>query len=204
MNDRQVQTILNRLGFPCGAADGVIGPRTRAATARFQLACNLPGHDKLVVDGIPGAKTKAALDSANKTGRLSRHFWISELRSKGDGTAYVHRDLLAQLERLRSAVGRPVPIISAYRDVAHNRRVGGASQSQHTFGAATELRGRVSGGVYSGQYAGRAADIPSGLVTLSRARSLRLFTGLGYRGAWVTHVDVRTGRSTAAPATWPY
>jgi zinc D-Ala-D-Ala carboxypeptidase len=163
METSELQHHLNRLGFDAGQVDGQFGPQTATATARFQLACALPGHN-LVVDATPGPRTWAALD-ATGPGRLSPHFNVSELRTRTraggpkDGTCWVHRDLLHALESLRGRVGRPLPIVSGWRDVAHNRRVGGASRSQHTFGAATELeaiRGRLARRALLN--AGRAAD----------------------------------------------
>lgn len=55
---RELQQVLNCLGFDCGAADGVFGAKTKTAVERFQKA------HKLTVDGIVGARTWAALDSA--------------------------------------------------------------------------------------------------------------------------------------------
>lgn len=50
------------------------------------------------------------------------------------------RDHAFKLERLRHAVGdRPIPIISWYRHPAYNRRVGGASRSQHINAIATDI-----------------------------------------------------------------
>ena len=206
MGTAELQDRLNRLGMDAGVVDGIMGPKTRTATARFQVACALPGHH-LVVDGIPGPRTWAALVEATDGMRLSPHFSVSELRTRTraggpkDGTCWVHRDLLRALEELRTAVGRPLPIISGWRDVVHNRRVGGASRSQHTFGAAPELemiRPRLSRGAHLG--AGRAADIPRNYISLEDAQGLGLFNGLGHRAGWVTHVDVRPGRR----AVWAY
>lgn len=45
---RRLQADLNSLGFDAGEADGVIGPATRAAIARFQIS------QGLIADGYPG------------------------------------------------------------------------------------------------------------------------------------------------------
>jgi hypothetical protein len=208
MQTAELQHNLNRLGFDAGKVDGSLGPMTRTATARFQLACAQPGHN-LVVDGLPGPRTWAAIDAVG-AGSLSRHFSVAELRTRTrasgpkDGTCWIHRDLLQALEALRAHVGRPLPIISGWRDEAHNRRVGGASRSQHTYGAATELeavRGRLVSRPFL--FAGRAVDFNSGYISLDECVGLRLFGGIGHRGGQVTHVDVRPGDRNR-PAVWHY
>jgi peptidoglycan hydrolase-like protein with peptidoglycan-binding domain len=204
----ELQRRLNLLGFAPGPVDGVDGPATRTAVARFQLAYNLGNH--LTVDAVAGPFTFAALTEVERRGnRLSPSFTVGELRSKGDATCWVHRDLLVALERLRSSVGRPLPIVSGWRDVAHNRRVGGALSSQHTYGAAPELSSiRRQLAVSALQNAGRAADFNRGYITLDDARALRLFSGIGWREdrgvRWVTHVDVRTNATPDAPTVWQY
>jgi hypothetical protein len=208
METRELQQKLTDLGFAPGPVDGVEGPATRTAAARFQLACNLTGHQDLTVDAIPGPKTWAALNAAHASRRLSDHFSVAELRSKGDGTCWVHRDLLKALEALRAHVGRPLAIVSGWRDIAHNQRVGGARTSQHTFGAARELEDikvRLSPGASLG--AGRAADFNRGYINLEDARALQLFSGLGWRldgQQWVTHGDVRTNAQPSNPTVWRY
>lgn len=199
---RQLQTDLTALGFPCGAIDGQNGPATRTAVARFQLAY---GHSRLTVDGMYGPQTLGAMSHARATGRMSPNFSVNECRSKGDGTAWVHRDLLAGLERLRAHVGRPLGLVSAWRDPAHNRRVGGARTSQHTFGASPELH-RIQGSLMSGAhlFAGRAADFNRGYIRWQDCRDLRLFSGIGHRDGWVTHVDVRSSASPENPTVWVY
>ena len=55
---RSLQAQLNSLGFSCGKADGIFGPKTRAGVKAFQAAKNLE------VDGIVGPKTYGALAAA--------------------------------------------------------------------------------------------------------------------------------------------
>jgi hypothetical protein len=199
---RQLQRDLTALGFPCGAIDGLNGPATRTAVARFQLAY---GWRNIAVDGQYGPQTVAALGQVRDSGRLSPNFTVAECRSKGDGTAWVHRDLLGALERLRASVGRPLGLVSAWRDPAHNRRVGGARTSQHTFGASPELRA-VQSRLMSGAhlFAGRAADFNRGYIRLQDCLRLQLFSGVGHRDGWVTHVDVRTTATPQNPSVWVY
>jgi len=207
METRDVQQALNDMGFDAGKTDGIEGAKTRTAVARFQLAYN---RARLVVDAIAGPKTWAAItDAQSASGRISDHFRTSELRSKGDQTCFVHRDLLAGLERLRREVGKPLTIRSGWRDVRHNTTVGGARTSQHTYGAAPELtaiRVRLDPGTHL--YAGRAADFDRGYVSLEDVRAMRIFSGVGYRKVdginWVTHVDVRADRTPNNPSIWVY
>jgi peptidoglycan hydrolase-like protein with peptidoglycan-binding domain len=59
---RDVQAALNSLGYGPLVTDGIMGPKTGAATRMFQKARGL------VVDGVPGPKTKAALTQALQQG----------------------------------------------------------------------------------------------------------------------------------------
>jgi lysozyme family protein len=203
---KAIQQRLNRLGFGNIPVDGLNGPQTRTAVARFQLAYNLGRH--LDVDGQYGPFTLAAIDEVEKRGKISPNFGLKEVRSKGDGTAWVHRDLLVALEALRGSAGKPLAIVSGWRDVAHNKRVGGATSSQHTYGEAPELLA-LRGSIASGHLrAGRAADFNRGYITLEDCRDLNLFSGIGWRAdrgkQWVTHVDVRTSAETFNPKVWQY
>lgn len=55
---RRLQQDLERLGFDCGPLDGVFGRKTLAAVRAFQSSRGL------VVDGVVGPRTSAALDAA--------------------------------------------------------------------------------------------------------------------------------------------
>jgi zinc D-Ala-D-Ala carboxypeptidase len=204
---QQVQTRLNRMGFHPFPIDGLNGPQTRLSVARFQLAYNL--GRPLAGDGQYGPFTLSALDEVENRGRISPNFALNEVRSKGDRTAFIHRDLLSALETLRSRVGRPLSLVSAWRDIVHNRRVGGATSSQHTYGPAPELQAiKDRFPRNSILTAGRAADFNRGYITLEDCRALHLFSGIGWREdsgkRWVTHVDIRTSTTPANPTVWQY
>lgn len=68
-----------------------------------------------------------------------------ELATKGQrqgeahGSLRVHLPTLRKLQELRTAVGRPMITNSAYRSPAYNRRIGGASRSQHVDGKAFDI-----------------------------------------------------------------
>ena len=187
-----VQNALKTIGFPI-TADGDYGPITERTVTRFQEGWTF---EKLSIDGDAGPKTKTALDlCVQRGGRLSVNFRFSEFRSKGNGDIRVRRELVEGLEAVRSAVGKPLSLVSSYRDPAHNRKVGGVSNSRHLYGEAVDI---------SGNYG----------LTLARARSLRKFTGIGYyaRNNRVRHLDVRglpskspaSSRTTSNPSLWTY
>lgn len=191
---RSVQLSLARIGFPI-KVDGVYGRATKSAVRHFQEGWAY--EPPLAVDGIAGPKTSAALaTSLKKGGRASANFKYAEFKSKGNGDIRVRRELILALEQLRSAMGnKPLTLISAYRDPAHNRRVKGRPKSRHLVG--------------------EAVDIPSSYgASLSKTRSLRRFSGIGYVASSkrVTHVDVRglpkgsphTTRTVEDPALWTY
>ena len=63
----EYQKKLNKLGFNCGAADGVMGKNTKAAVEAFQKT-----HPNLTNDGIMGRATKAAIDRCLDLDRKSK------------------------------------------------------------------------------------------------------------------------------------
>ncbi len=113
-------------------------------------------------------------------GDLSAHFSAWEFRDTRNGQLGVvdHR-LVHVLEAIRAGNGRPLRIVSGWRSRATNAAVGGAMNSQHL--------------------AGRAADIPAGRATVDQAAAAGA-VGIGSRGGWAVHVDVRPG----GPARWTY
>jgi peptidoglycan hydrolase-like protein with peptidoglycan-binding domain len=176
---RRVQARLRKIGWPV-KPDGVKGPQTRQAIREFQRGY---ARAKLPVDGEVRriSRTYRAIRwSASHGGRCSRHYKYSEFASKGNGDVSVDRRLVLGLEKYRARVGHGVAIVSGYRDPAHNRRVGGATSSQHMTGKAADIRPELS---------------------VAQVRALGVFNGIGYDGntGRVRHVDVRDQK-----ATWRY
>src|SRR5207302_9458251 len=79
----EIQTRLKAKGFNPGPADGVFGPKTRAAVIAFQRAA------RLVVAGIVGPQTLAALRACPRPPpakrRSSRHLESERSQSKVSG-----------------------------------------------------------------------------------------------------------------------
>jgi zinc D-Ala-D-Ala carboxypeptidase len=67
------------------------------------------------------------------------NFLPEEFDCKGTGKYFHNPELLDYVQTLRTRVGRPFSINSAYRDPEHNRRVGGATKSQHLLGNAVDI-----------------------------------------------------------------
>lgn len=79
----------------------------------------------------------------SKVGRdhlISPHFTLVEMACK-DGTDKVlySTELMAMLEKLRAYGGFTIHINSGYRTPAYNKKIGGASKSQHIYGTAADI-----------------------------------------------------------------
>ena len=59
------------------------------------------------------------------------NFQPHELASKREGALMIDTDALDKLQALRTALGQPMTVVSAYRSPAHNKAVGGAKNSYH-------------------------------------------------------------------------
>ena len=79
--------------------------------------------------------------------------------------------LVDVLQRMRTAQGQPMRIVSGYRCAPHNIAVGGSRRSQHV--------------------TGRAADIPAAYPGTIQDWKDAGATGIGVRDRQVVHVDVR-------------
>lgn len=87
------------------------------------------------------------LSLANTNGP-SQHLSWAEMACK-DGTPYPQKfiddgrvfKLAGIFEKIRFLLGeRPIVVLSAYRSLSHNRKIGGAPNSQHLEGRALDLR----------------------------------------------------------------
>lgn len=191
----QAAVILSRLGWRVNTSG-----RLTQAIKDFQRGWNL--GPALTVDGLVGPKTSYALRlsesrRAKGLGTASAHFSFTEFACKCGGKyascrrIWILRAQVQRLEAFRSKVGRPVSITSGCRCVGHNAAVGGASSSQHLYGAACDVTGPDKDTV----------------------ASWRLFAGIGYSGRTdrTAHVDSRdksgnntTGGRPWAPTKWRY
>jgi len=186
---RRVQSRLRKIGWRL-KADGVPGPSTRQAIREFQRGY---ARAKLPVDGnvrLVSRTYRAIKWSAANGGRCSKHFTFREFASKGNGAIKLNRRLVLALEVYRRRVGHGVEIVSAYRDPAHNRRVGGAKCSRHSD--------------VCGNPGGDAVDMRPEL-SFEQVKRLGVFTGIGIIRAngKVRHGDVRPG-NVNHPTTWFY
>lgn len=158
MNIRQIQNLLDYLGYAPGPIDGANGPNTRDAVKAFQRA------EGLAVDGIAGANTQAKLLEAVAAGRVYkpqettskpprktgtfwdeiRYFTREEFRCQCGGKycngfpAEPQELLLRQADTLRKMVG-PMRLSSGLRCKTHNAEVGGVSNSRHLSGKAMDF-----------------------------------------------------------------
>nr|WP_039735013.1 D-Ala-D-Ala carboxypeptidase family metallohydrolase [Desulfotomaculum nigrificans] len=106
---------------------------------------------------------------------LSAHFVETELSCQCCGRLLIHPYLINKLEAFRQLAGKPVLVNSGYRCPAHNRAVGGETNSYHLKGMAADIQ------------------VPGVAVAeLSRLAEQAGFGGIGvYQSQGFVHVDVR-------------
>lgn len=111
---------------------------------------------------------------------ISKNFRVREFRCQdGSDVVFVESDLVDILQKIRDHFGKAVTITSAFRTASHNKKVGGATYSQHLYGKAADIK-------VSGVAANVVADF---------AETLMPNTGGVGRYSTFTHVDVRKVKS---------
>lgn len=161
MTIKQIQNLLQYLGYYEGIPDGEYGPLTYQATLAFQIA-----YKGIAQDGVPGEQTQKALRDAVAYGMPvyedeeqaeSDDFWDDiefftreEFRCKCykyhdtpycDGYPAEPKEQLVRIaDQLRRNLGAPVTIISGLRCRQHNAdQPGAAVNSQHMYGEAADI-----------------------------------------------------------------
>ena len=162
----EIQQLLKRIGWPI-AVDGDIGSQTKQAVRDFKRGYAFkPSFVK--EDASVGPITMRRLKKAAKLGgACSEHFKFREFASSHSGWIRTHRDLVRGLEQLRDEVGRPIGVLSGFRDFKL-----GASKSQHKFGNAID---------------------PTRRLPLDACVRVKAFSGIGRQPGTreVRHLDVR-------------
>ena len=108
--------------------------------------------------------------------KVSTNFKVGEFAcADGSDPVFISPELVSVLQNIRTHFGKPVTITSAYRTPAHNKKVGGVSDSQHLYGAAADIKVKGVSPERVAQYAEK------------------LLTGKGGIGVYdsFVHIDVR-------------
>lgn len=203
MTMKQVQNLLQYLGYYEGNVDGIYGPMTRDATGDFQTAYSTIGFD-----GIPGPEVEAALIDAVATGKYfkaapkeapaepesapdSDDFWAGikyfkreEFRCKCGGKycngfpVEPDKTLVLALDEFRERLGVAVTI-GGIRCPQHNANQKGSSPtSQHLYGRAADCHSSKSP-----EEMRRVAE-----EVLGNTGGLGIYS-------WGIHFDTRAGKS---------
>ena len=167
MNTRQIQNLLDYLGYAPGKIDGLDGTNTRKAVKAFQQ-----DFGGLAVDGVAGTATQKALrhavaygmpekkqntddkDSSATSGTGTfwddiKYFKRSEFKCQCGGKycngypVEMQEKVVKAADKVRAHFGKPVTVSSGIRCTKHNAEVGGVSNSRHLQGKAIDLN--VSG-----------------------------------------------------------
>jgi uncharacterized protein YcbK (DUF882 family) len=122
--------------------------------------------------------------------QLTANFSKKEFESKDGSPMPLNvlenvKQLAKQLQVLRDHTGKSVTILSGYRSPAHNTKIGGATNSQHLYGRAADIR-------VSGMTPAQVQQTIEQLIAAGKMKN----GGLG-RYSTFTHYDIRNN-----PARW--
>ena len=110
-----------------------------------------------------------------------RYFQPSEDACKGTGQIFINSDALCGLDDLRTLLGHPIRLSSAFRSNYHNSKVGGAPLSAHS----------VRGGASAFDVVLNGKD----KETIRRVAEQVGFKGFGMRYQTFIHIDMGRSRS---------
>lgn len=165
MTTKQIQNLLDYLGYDPGVIDGVMGRNTQAAVRRFQADYGLtadgdPGAatQKMLIGAIAGTAVKVEKPESSdepKTGTFwddIQFFSRTEFRCPcgrcGGFPVEPQESMARTVDEIRWRLGIPISVVdgggSGVRCAAHNAEVGGVSNSQHLFGLAADLHSAAS------------------------------------------------------------
>jgi uncharacterized protein YcbK (DUF882 family) len=116
--------------------------------------------------------------------KLTNNFTLEEFNSKcgRDIPNNVLPNILQlakNLQVLRDAIGKSISITSGYRSPQHNKKIGGAKDSQHVKGMAADIK-------VSGMTPKEVALVIEGLIEQGKMKQ----GGIGIYPSWV-HYDIR-------------
>ena len=152
MDVRQQQNLLQYLGYYEGRVDGISGPLTEQAVAAFRADNGNPNLGDELEEVLIGAvfhgrfKGSAAPEEApaedfwDTVKYFGRHEFACKCGKCGGYPAEPSERLVRVLDEIREETGLPVYINSGVRCAEHNEAVGGADDSRHLYGDATDIR----------------------------------------------------------------
>ena len=127
-----------------------------------------------------GAKVRVYSKTKDGNTALTKNFKVKEFACKdGSDVIFISMDLVEILQKIRDHFGKPVTINSAYRTPAYNKKVGGATYSQHLYGLAADIAVSGVGPKAVAEFAG---------TLLPKTGGIGIYQTF-------THVDVRTNKS---------
>lgn len=167
-----------------GTSSQCITPNGTITSARkvhnvlcFWLMDNKNGEDDGEVNGV-SVKAYSRAKDGNK--KLSTNFKVSEFACEdGSDPIFIAPELVTVLQKIRTNFGKAVTINSAYRTPAHNKKVGGKTNSQHLYGTAADIVVR---------------GVDPKTVAAYAEKLLPKSGGIGVYKSF-THIDVREVRS---------
>ena len=86
-------------------------------------------------------EVKAYSKAKNGNEKLSASFKVKEFAcNDGSDPIFISPSLVEVLQAIRTHFGKAVNINSGYRTASYNKKVGGATYSQHLYGKAVDIR----------------------------------------------------------------